>query len=100
MRTIISVLCVGLFVLGKVAIANSDVQESLDEARSVQKAGFQNGDVVKSIDGQTVNDPSQAFEMMGNLKKSNRVEVVRDGHEQDVNYEQNAAARETPSENR
>ena len=76
------------------------MQESLDEARSVQKAGFKNGDVVKSIDGQTVNDPSQAFEMMGSLKKTNRVQVVREGHEQDVNCEQNAAARETPSENR
>ena len=45
------------------------------------KLGLQNGDVIAGVDGEPINDPARAFELLGRLKTANRLElqVKRDG---------------------
>ncbi len=45
------------------------------------KLGLQNGDVITGLNGQVMNDPGKAFEMMNELKTSNHLElqIKKDG---------------------
>jgi general secretion pathway protein C len=45
------------------------------------KLGIQNGDVITGLNGDTINDPGKAFEMLNQLKSSNHLElqVKKDG---------------------
>lgn len=53
------------------------------------KLGFQNGDVITGYNGQAVNDPGKAMELLGELKSANAVElsIKRDGRTMSNNYE-------------
>jgi general secretion pathway protein C len=39
------------------------------------KLGLQNGDVITGLNGEPINDPGKAFEMMSQLKTSNHLEL-------------------------
>lgn len=52
------------------------------------KLGLQNGDVIKGLNGQPVNDPGKAFEMLNELKTSSFLElsVMREGKTSNFSY--------------
>jgi len=88
---------------GEVDKALADLNKVLTEARAVpnfengvangyklfqivpnsiyDKLGLQNGDVITGLNGQPINDPGKAFEMLSDLKTSNHLElqVKKDG---------------------
>jgi general secretion pathway protein C len=49
-------------------------------AGNFQKLGLKNGDVIKGVDGQAVNDPAQALQKLNNKPK--KVQVVRNGQDE------------------
>lgn len=53
------------------------------------KLGLQNGDIIMGFDGENVNDPGKAFEKLGNLKNTSRLElsIKRDGRTQNFAYD-------------
>lgn len=53
------------------------------------KLGMRDGDAIVGADGQTLNDPGKAFEMLNNLKTKDRLElkVERDGKLVDFSYD-------------
>jgi len=53
------------------------------------KLGLKDQDIINGIDGQAINDPAKAIEMLGQLKTANHVElsVTRDGRKQNFSYE-------------
>ncbi len=53
------------------------------------KLGLKNGDVIAGLDGQPINDPGKAFEMLNRLKESSHMElqVKRDGRTQTNAYD-------------
>lgn len=55
------------------------------------KLGLQNGDVISGLNGQTINDPGKAFEMLGELKTAKHLElqVKRDGKASTFTYDIN-----------
>lgn len=54
---------------------------SIREGSIFEKAGVKKGDIVKSVNGMTLNTPNQIFKAYKNLKdeESLRVEIVREG---------------------
>lgn len=52
-----------------------------------QKLGLKNGDVIKTVDGQAVNDPTKAFEMLS-AKSHTELQVERDGQTRNIQTEQ------------
>ena len=54
-----------------------------------EKLELKNGDVIQDVNGQKVNDPQKAFQMMSNLKTTNQLKVVRDGNEQTADQNTN-----------
>lgn len=55
------------------------------------KLGLQNGDVLVGVDGDPINDPAKAFELLNKLKTTNHVELTikRDGKQQNYAYDIN-----------
>lgn len=53
------------------------------------KLGLQNGDTICGLNGQGINDPGKAFEMLGELKTSSHMElcIKRDGRTQNFAYD-------------
>lgn len=53
------------------------------------KIGLKNGDVIMGADGQPVNDPGKAFELMGNLKNTNHLDlqIKREGKTISLSYD-------------
>ncbi|MCM2278694.1 MAG: hypothetical protein NDJ89_11525 [Oligoflexia bacterium] len=53
------------------------------------KLGLRNGDVITGLDGQPINDPGKAFEMLSRLKDSNHLElqVKKDGRSLTYSYD-------------
>lgn len=53
------------------------------------KLGLQNGDVIAGLNGQPINDPAKAFELLGELKTSNHMElqVKKDGRQSTYTYD-------------
>ncbi|MEN9723229.1 MAG: hypothetical protein RJB38_1215 [Pseudomonadota bacterium] len=53
------------------------------------KLGLKDQDIICGIDGQSVNDPAKALELLGQLKTANHVElcVKRDGKQQNFAYD-------------
>ncbi|MCM2323722.1 MAG: hypothetical protein NDJ90_10725 [Oligoflexia bacterium] len=53
------------------------------------KLGLKNGDVISGLDGQPINDPGKAFEMISRLKDSNHLElqVKKDGKTLTYSYD-------------
>jgi general secretion pathway protein C len=53
------------------------------------KLGLKDQDVICGIDGQPVNDPAKALELLGSLKTANHVDlcVKRDGRQQQFSYD-------------
>ena len=51
--------------------------------------GLQEGDVLQSVNGQTVADPGQAMQMMNALRNANSINIVvmRDGHPTTLTYQ-------------
>lgn len=51
--------------------------------------GLKNGDIIAGLNGEPVNDPGKAFEMLNELKTTNHLElnVRRDGREQTMIYD-------------
>jgi general secretion pathway protein C len=51
--------------------------------------GFQNGDVIKGVNGEPVDSPAKAMELYNQLKTSNNIKmkVERDGRDQDFEYD-------------
>lgn len=41
------------------------------------KLGLENGDVVTAVNGQAINDPAKAFELLNQLKESSRIEIQK-----------------------
>ncbi len=54
-----------------------------------EKLGLQNGDVITGLNGQTINDPGKAFELLTELKTANHLElqVKKDGKTQNNSYD-------------
>ncbi len=52
------------------------------------KLGFQNGDCIKSVNGERIDSPAKAMELYGALKTSSEIkmQLERDGRDQDMNY--------------
>jgi general secretion pathway protein C len=52
------------------------------------KLGLQNGDVIAGLNGQAINDPGKAFEMLSELKTSSHLElqIKRDGRVSNFAY--------------
>jgi general secretion pathway protein C len=96
---------------GEVDRALSDFNKVLTEARAVpnfengvasgyklfqivpgsiyDKLGLQNGDVISGLNGQPINDPGKAFEMLNELKTSSHLElqVKKDGKSMTYSYD-------------
>jgi len=55
------------------------------------KLGLKNGDVVQGLNGEEINDPGKAFEMLNQLKSSNHVEITikRSGKVENFSYDIN-----------
>lgn len=55
------------------------------------KLGLRNGDVIRGVNGDEINDPGKAFELLGELKNSNHVEIQikRNGRVQTMTYDVN-----------
>jgi len=53
------------------------------------KLGLQNGDVIAGLNGESINDPAKAFELLSNLKTSNHLElqVKKDGRQMTYTYD-------------
>lgn len=53
--------------------------------------GFQNGDVIKGVNGESIDSPAKAMEMYNTLKNSNnvKIKVERDGRDNDFDYNVN-----------
>ncbi len=53
------------------------------------KLGLKDQDIICGIDGQSVNDPAKALELLGQLKTANHVElcIKRDGRQQNFAYD-------------
>jgi general secretion pathway protein C len=53
------------------------------------KLGLQNGDVIAGLNGNAINDPGKAFEMLSELKTQNHLElqVKKDGRTQTYSYD-------------
>jgi general secretion pathway protein C len=53
--------------------------------------GFQNGDVIKGVNGEAVDSPAKAMELYNTLKSSNniKIKVERDGRDTDFDYNVN-----------
>ncbi|MFZ9595090.1 MAG: type II secretion system protein GspC [Bdellovibrionia bacterium] len=53
------------------------------------KLGLQNGDVIAGLNGTPINDPGKAFEMLGELKNANHLElqVKKDGKQMTYTYD-------------
>lgn len=53
--------------------------------------GFQNGDVIKGVNGEPVDSPAKAMELYNTLKNSNniKIKVERDGRDTDFDYNVN-----------
>ncbi len=53
------------------------------------KLGLQNGDVISGLNGQPINDPGKAFEMLSELKTSNHLElqIKKDGKQLNYTYD-------------
>jgi general secretion pathway protein C len=51
--------------------------------------GLKNGDVIAGLNGEPINDPSKAFEMLNQLKNSNHMElqIKRDGRQSTLTYD-------------
>ena len=81
---VLFLLNLGLF--SGVVLAASD-----NEPTSVyDKLELKNGDVIQGINGQPINDPKKAFEMISELKQSASMQIERDGEQQTVHIEQSA----------
>jgi general secretion pathway protein C len=53
------------------------------------KLGLQNGDVIAGLNGQPINDPAKAFELLSDLKTANHLElqVKKDGRQSTYTYD-------------
>lgn len=54
------------------------------------KLGLKNGDVIAGVDGQPINDPAKAFELLGKLKEGAshmELQVKRNGQAQTYTYD-------------
>ena len=53
------------------------------------KLGLQNGDTLCGLNGQSINDPGKAFELLGELKTASHLElcVKRDGRQNNNSYD-------------
>jgi general secretion pathway protein C len=53
------------------------------------KLGLQDGDIITGLNGQTINDPGKAFEMLNELKTSNHLElqIKKDGKPMNYVYD-------------
>lgn len=53
------------------------------------KLGLQNGDVIAGLNGQTINDPGKAFELLNQLRESSHLDlqIKRDGRTMGFSYE-------------
>lgn len=53
--------------------------------------GFQNGDVIKGVNGEAVDSPAKAMELYNTLKNSNniKIKIERDGRDTDFDYNVN-----------
>jgi general secretion pathway protein C len=51
--------------------------------------GLEEGDVLRSVNGQMMNDPAMAMQMMGSLRNANQItiQVLRDGHPTTLTYQ-------------
>jgi general secretion pathway protein C len=51
--------------------------------------GLEEGDVLRSVNGQQVTDPGQAMQMMSGLRGVNSIsiQVLRDGHPTTLTYQ-------------
>ncbi len=54
-----------------------------------QQMGLQDGDIVKSVAGQTINDPMRAMELLSVLQnqQSLSLQVIRNGQPVQLNYD-------------
>jgi general secretion pathway protein C len=54
-----------------------------------EKIGLQNGDVIKKINSQDVDDPGKFFQLYQGLKEERNISIdlVRGGQRQSLNYE-------------
>ena len=54
-----------------------------------EKLGLQNGDVISGLNGQPINDPGKAFELLSELKTASHLElqVKKDGKVQNYSYD-------------
>lgn len=50
--------------------------------------GFQNGDMIKAVNGEKIDSPAKAMELYNALKNSSTINITksRDGRDEDVNY--------------
>ena len=52
------------------------------------KLSFQNGDCIKSVNGESIDNPAKAMELYNALKSSSQInlKVERDGKDQEMEY--------------
>ncbi len=54
-----------------------------------EKLGFQNGDTINAVNGQSINDPAKALELLNEFKTASNIQIgiKRDGKQQTFEYE-------------
>lgn len=75
--------------------ANGDIEGfkflSIQPGSIYTQLGFQNGDVIKGVNGEAVDSPAKAMELYNTLKNSNniKIKVEREGRDTDFDYNVN-----------
>jgi len=62
---------------------------SIDKGSVWEELGFEKGDVIKEVDGESVQTPDKALELYDRLKKRNGVKILVEKNGRDIYYEYN-----------
>ena len=62
---------------------------SIDKGSIFEELGFEKGDIIKEVDGESIQSPDKALELFDRLKKRNGFKILVEKNGKDVYYEYN-----------